>query len=140
MTNRCGSTSSRMRYAVEHAEALRRFAASWPAMSLQVRNDLIWRHRRGESAVVDMAAAHVQAMHAMLDAIPLQLNSLPQRCHKTRGSAAPLSTWALTTAEDLQFACYTGGGFYRRHSDAQNATRRRLTAVYYPDTRAAANA
>ena len=39
--------------------------------------------------------------------------------------------WALVHAEDLQFACYRAGGYYRRHSDAQNASRRILTAIYY---------
>ena len=47
---------------------------------------------------------------------------------------APASAqWALTSSEDLQFACYQSGGFYRRHSDGQNASRRVLTAIYYPN-------
>jgi tetratricopeptide (TPR) repeat protein len=40
-------------------------------------------------------------------------------------------SWAIVHAEDLQFACYRPGGYYRRHSDAQNASRRVLTAIYY---------
>ena len=34
----------------------------------------------------------------------------------------------------MQFACYGKGSYYRRHSDAQNASRRVLTAIYYVDT------
>lgn len=40
-------------------------------------------------------------------------------------------SWALVHAEDLQFACYRAGGYYRRHSDAEHSSRRRLTAIYY---------
>ena len=39
--------------------------------------------------------------------------------------------WALAQVEDMQLACYGAGGFYRRHSDAQNSSRRVLTAIYY---------
>ena len=40
--------------------------------------------------------------------------------------------WSLVAVEDLQFACYRPGGFYRAHSDAQDANSRRvLTAIYY---------
>ena len=50
------------------------------------------------------------------------------------GASAGASSWALTHAEDLQFACYRPEGFYRRHSDAQHASRRVLTAIYYVNT------
>ena len=44
--------------------------------------------------------------------------------------------WALTRVEDLQFACYVPGGFYKQHSDAQDAKSRRvLTAIYYMNSR-----
>lgn len=67
----------------------------------------------------------------------IALNSLLLHELEHEHAAGDLSAkpWTLTTAEDMQLACYTGGGFYRRHSDAQNATRRVLTGVYYVDTK-----
>ena len=50
-------------------------------------------------------------------------------------AAASCRSWALTHAEDVQFACYGRGSYYKRHSDAQNASRRVLTAIYYLNTR-----
>ena len=146
----------------------------------EVRTDWLWRHRRGEAAVVNSAAAHMEALHALFDALPIGLNELSVRgvreeeeeatttategekksCEARRGEDGGAATagyggatdpanaacassearspsrsceraWSLVHAEDLQFACYRPGGYYRRHSDAQNASRRVLTAIYY---------
>ena len=47
------------------------------------------------------------------------------------GAAAGVvsGSWALASHEDVQLACYEGGGFYRKHSDAQHLSRRVLTAI-----------
>ena len=45
-------------------------------------------------------------------------------------AAAAAGSWALASHEDVQLACYEGGGFYRKHSDAQHLSRRVLTALY----------
>lgn len=139
----------------------------------EVRTDRLWRHKRGESSMLDSEAAHMKALHALFDAVPLGLNAIhmpepspapletaapsatpSSRCaHDGRGGgvgtcdelvadggddrhlgdAHGASVWSLISAEDLQFACYAPSSFYRRHSDAQNASRRVLTAIYYPN-------
>ena len=127
--------------------------------------------------MLDSEAAHMKALHALFDAVPLGLNAIhmpepspapletaadadapsatpSSRCaHDGRGGgvgtcdelvadggddrhlgdAHGASVWSLISAEDLQFACYAPSSFYRRHSDAQNASRRVLTAIYYPN-------
>ena len=127
-----------------------------------VRTDVLWRHRRDEGQMVDANAKHMAALHALFDAIPAGLNALStppmeqqqalEVCSSDSGDGAGCdeatttasddggssvcsATWALTHAEDLQFACYRSGGYYKRHSDAQNATRRVLTAIYYVNSK-----
>ena len=80
--------------------------------------------------MLDARAAHVRSMHALLDAVPLGLNAHGD----IGGPGAERPAWALAAAEDLQVACYERRGFYRAHSDAQNATRRVVTAIYYAQT------
>ena len=161
--------------------------------STGVRTDRLWRHRRDESSVLDPQAAHIKALHALFDLVPLGLNALlppsiiaaaaeqqeqqeqdqeqqqqqqqqqqqeeeqycmddsntgtgggsgcVERGVSRAGSPLVGSTsvpamlhgpWALTRMEDLQFACYLPGGFYKAHSDAQEIQSRRvLTAIYY---------
>lgn len=144
-----------------------------------VRTDWLWRHRRGEAAVVDSAAPHMAALHALFEALPAGLNALgvhsnersppcgrasdgqcEGRCESPEATWAPgpgcrrdqefeyasgrdwdlgrshkmsncERSWSLAHVEDLQFACYRPNGYYRRHSDGQNASRRVLTAIYY---------
>ena len=107
-----------------------------------VRTDVLWRHKRGEGTVVNSTAPHMAALHALFDALPLGLNGVDGGGPAGGGEAGTCAAdaprlaspaWALTHAEDLQFACYHPGGYYRRHSDAQNASRRVLTAIYYPN-------
>ena len=155
--------------------------------SRTVRTDALWRHRRGESSVLDPSATHIRALHAAFDALPAGLNGLliaatdavnasdssgaahgrvstesaPSgscadgassnsdhqcevderstvhhwRAHTMEGGLNITQTsvgWALDRAEDLQFACYRAGGFYRWHSDAPDEDSRRvITAIYY---------
>ena len=155
--------------------------------STGVRTDRLWRHRRDETSVLDPQAAHIKALHALFDLVPLGLNALrppgtaapvpstvaaaaeeqqqeqqqeqfqhcvgdsstrpgsgsgcvehgvsragSQLAGSTRVPAMLHGPWALTRVEDLQFACYLPGGFYKAHSDAQEVqSRRLLTAIYY---------
>lgn len=37
-----------------------------------IRTDLLWRHRRGESSVLDPSLRHVKALHALFDSVVCQ--------------------------------------------------------------------
>jgi len=71
-----------------------------------------------------------RALHAVFDAALLGLNGLgleglaPAMGAVGVAAGAAAGSWALASHEDVQLACYEGGGFYRRHSDAQNLSRR----------------
>ena len=94
--------------------------------------------------------SQVRALHAVFDAALLGLNGLgleglaPAAAAEAwsvkagagaaagaaKTGAAAAGSWALASHEDVQLACYEGGGFYRKHSDAQHLSRRVLTALY----------
>ena len=86
-----------------------------------VRADWRWQHTPADVSVIDGRAPHMRALHALFERVPLALNN----------NARHPAAWALVKGEDLQLACYTPGGFYRRHADAEHAWRRTLTAIYY---------
>ena len=97
----------------------------------------------------------MRALHAVFDAALLGLNGLglglegpapavgadagAPAAGVAAGAAAGVAagaaaggvsgSWALASHEDVQLACYEGGGFYRKHSDAQHLSRRVLAAI-----------
>ena len=138
-----GGAAAALRRELQNLEPLmRQGRVGHGVQSGAVRTDVLWRHKRGEGTVVNSTAPHMAALHALFDALPLGLNGVDgggpaggAEAGTCAADAPRLASpaWALTHAEDLQFACYHPGGYYRRHSDAQNASRRVLTAIYYPN-------